>query len=51
MFLIVHYKRKIIIKTTGYKCANDFCNHCLKGNDCYSDYESAILRHLKTRNF
>ena len=50
MFLIVHYKKKTIMQTTKGRCKN-LCNYCLIGNDCYSDLESAFLRHLKTKTF
>ena len=50
MFLIVHYKEKKIIQTTANKC-KETCGYCLNGNDCYSNYESAFLRHLKTKTF
>ena len=48
-YLVVDYKNKIVLNVKAQNCKTRKCILCLQGNDCYSNYESAFLRHLKTK--
>ena len=49
-YLVVFYTKKTIINVKPKNCGTQ-CKLCLSGNDCYSDYESVLLRHLQTKHF
>ena len=51
LFIVVQYKTKKLIKISKAKCHERRCELCLKGNDCYSTYQSAIERLLTTGRF
>lgn len=48
-YIVVDYKNEIVLNVKAQNCKTRKCILCLQGNDCYSNYESAFLRHLKTK--